>query len=227
MVQLYNADATRIHLVPSGVDLSLFRPLDPLEARKRLGLNGERVLLYVGRVEPLKGLELLVRTAAQLETCQEVRVLVVGGDPEKDQEIDRLRQLAQELNVEFDFVGRVDQKDLPIYYSAADVFVFPSYYESFGLAALESMACGTPVVATRVGGLPTVIQHGHTGYLKSWRCPEAFANTLEMILSSSGLQRSMGLAARRQAEGMGWDKVAARIARIYDSALRNSLSEPD
>lgn len=221
MVQLYDADPARINLVTPGVDLSLFRPLDPLEARKRLGLNGEKVLLYVGRVEPLKGLELLLQAAAHLETCKEVRVLVVGGDPDKDQEIDRLRHLAQDLNVErmLDFVGRVDQNDLPFYYSAADVCVFPSYYESFGLAALESMACGTPVVASRVGGLPTIIQHGHTGYLKSWRCPEAFANTLEMILSSSGLQRSMGLAARRRAECMGWDKVATKIARVYESLL--------
>lgn len=219
MVQLYAADRDHIKLVPSGVDLSLFRPLDPREARERLGLNGENVLLYVGRVEPLKGLELLVQTAAQLKSCRAVRVLVVGGDPDKDQEITRLRRLAEELQVEdiFDFVGRVDQEELPVYYSAADVCVFPSYYESFGLAALESMACGTPVVASRVGGLPTIIRHGHTGYLKSWRCPEAFANTLEMILSSSGLQRSMGRAARRHAEGMGWDKVATKIACLYQS----------
>lgn len=227
MVQLYNADAARIKLVPSGVDLSLFRPLDPVAARKQLGLNGEKVLLYVGRVEPLKGLELLVRTAAHLETCEELRVLVVGGDPNKDQEINRLRHLAQELKVDgvFDFVGRVDQKDLPLYYNAADVCVFPSYYESFGLAALESMACGTPVVASRVGGLPTIIQHGHTGYLKSWRCPEAFANTLEMILSSSGLQRSMGLAARRRAECMGWEKVATKIASVYESLVTEAFEE--
>jgi len=221
MVQLYDADAARINLVTPGVDLALFRPLNPLEARKRLGLNGEKVLLYVGRVEPLKGLELLLRAAAHLETCKEVRVLVVGGNPDKDQEIDRLRHLAQDLNVEgmLDFVGRVEQNDLPLYYSAADVCVFPSYYESFGLAALESMACGTPVVASRVGGLPSIIRHGHTGYLKSWRCPEAFANALEMILSSSGLQRSMGLAARRRAECMGWDKVATKIAKVYESLV--------
>ena len=129
----------------------------------------------------------------------------------------RNKQLAKTLNVEdvFDFVGRVDQEDLPVYYNAADVCVVPSYYESFGLAALESMACGTPVVAARVGGLSTIIQHGSTGYLKSWRCPEAFANSLEMIISSDRLQHSMGLAARRRAEGMGWDQVAGRIVRMY------------
>ena len=93
----------------------------------------------------------------------------------------------------------------------------PSYYESFGLAALESMACGTPVVAARVGGLSSIVQHGHTGYLKPWRCPEAFANSLEMIISSDRLQQSMGLAARKRAEGMGWEQVAGNIRGVYET----------
>jgi len=228
MVRLYGADAGRIVLAPCGVDLSLFRPLDQRAVRERLGLNGEKVFLYVGRLEPLKGLELLLHTAAHLETCEKVRVLVVGGGANGDGEIDRLRRLARTLGVEdlFDFVGRVDQEDLPLYYNAADVCVVPSYYESFGLAALESMACGTPVVAARVGGLPTIVQHGRTGYLKSWRCPEAFANSLEMIISSARLQQSMGLAARRRAEDMGWDQVGGRLARLYDT-LTNPLPEDD
>jgi D-inositol-3-phosphate glycosyltransferase len=219
MVRLYGADARRISLVPCGVDLSMFKPWDQQEARQRLGLNGDKVLLYVGRIESLKGLDLLLHTAAHLDTCEKVKVLVVGGDDGRQQEVERLRSLAQDLNVGdvFDFVGRVDQEQLPLYYSAADVCVVPSYYESFGLAALESMACGTPVVASRVGGLSTIVQHGRTGYLKSWRCPESFANSLEMIMSNRGLQDSMGLAARRRAEGMGWDQVAGRITGLSET----------
>jgi len=219
MVRLYDADARRISLAPCGVDLSLFRPLDQQQARKRLGLNGEKVFLYVGRLEPLKGMDLLLHTAAQMDSCDEMRVLVVGGDANGGQEVDRLKSLAKKLNVEdmFEFVGRVDQEELPLYYNAADVCVVPSYYESFGLAALESMACGTPVVAARVGGLSTIVQHGRTGFLKSWRCPEAFANSLEMIISSDRLKLSMGLAARRRAEGMGWDQVASDIRSLYES----------
>ncbi len=219
MARLYGADPKRIELVPCGVDLSRFRPLDQEESRRRLGLNGDKVFLYVGRIESLKGVDLLVHTAAHLEIPQGVRVLVVGGDDGQNQEVERLRQLAQDLDVAevVDFVGQVDQEELPVYYSAADVCVVPSFYESFGLAALESMACGTPVVASRVGGLSTIIQHGHTGYLKSWRCPEAFANSLEMITSSKSLLESMGQAARRRAEGMGWDQVASAMAAHYES----------
>ena len=227
MVRLYGADARRISLAPCGVDLSLFRPLDQQQVRKRLGLNGEKVFLYVGRLEPLKGMELLLHTAAQMDSCDEMRVLVVGGDANGGQEVDRLKSLAKKLNVEdmFDFVGRVDQEDLPLYYNAADVCVVPSYYESFGLAALESMACGTPVVAARVGGLSTIVQHGRTGFLKSWRCPEAFANSLEMIISSDRLKQSMGLAARRRAEGMGWDQVASDIRSLYESLTMEPAKE--
>ena len=217
MARLYGADAGKVSLVPCGVDLSLFRPLDQDSVRARLGLNGEKILLYVGRIEPLKGLELLVETAAQIDTAESVRVLVVGADANGDQEMDRVKQLAKERDLEdrIDFVGQVDHDELPLYYNAADVCVVPSYYESFGLVALESMACGTPVVATRVGGLSTIIHHGSTGYLQSWRCPESFANSVEMIIASDGLQQSMGEAARRRAEGMGWDNVAAMIWNEY------------
>ena len=176
MARLYGADPDRVMLAPCGVDLIKFRPLDQKEVRQRLGLNGEKVLLYVGRVEPLKGLDLLVETAAQMDSGEEeVRMMVVGGGGPGEPETDRVRRLAEERKVDgiIDFVGRVDHDDLPLYYNAADVCVVPSYYESFGLVALESMACGTPVVATRVGGLPTIVQHGHTGYLKSWRCPRS------------------------------------------------------
>ena len=226
MARLYDADPDHIELVPCGVDLARFQPLNQEESRKRLGLNGDKVLLFVGRIESLKGLDLLVRTAAQMETCQGMRVLVVGDDGGKEGEADRVRQLVQDLDMDaiFDFVGRVDQEHMPLYYSAADVCVVPSFYESFGLAALESMACGTPVVASRVGGLSTVIQHGRTGYLKSWRCPEAFANSLEMIISSKRLQNSMGIAARKRAEDLGWDQVAERMLSVYQRSPRKISS---
>ena len=222
MARLYGADPVKVMLAPCGVDLAKFRPLDQKEARRRLGLNGEKVLLYVGRVEPLKGLDLLVEAAAQMEAGEEnVRMMVVGGGGPGEPETDRIRQLAEDRQVsdQIDFVGRVDHEVLPLYYNAADVCVVPSFYESFGLVALESMACGTPVVASRVGGLPTIVHHGHTGYLKPWRCPEAFAHSVEMIISSPDLQESMGVAARRRAELMGWSNVAAMISGEYRNLI--------
>ena len=219
MVGLYDALEDHIQVVPCGVDLSLFKPLDVNEARETLGLNGEKVIVYVGRIEPIKGLDLLLRSAAIMEAREHLKVLIIGGDSNHEGELKRLRGLAEQLGIEdmLEFVGIVDQRQLPLYYNAADVCVVPSHYESFGLVALEALACGTPVVACRVGGLPTVVHHGRTGYLMSWRCPEPFADSLEVILSSKGLQRSMGVAARERAEVMGWDKVAEDILGLYSS----------
>ena len=219
MVRLYDAPGSRIEVVSCGVDLSLFKPLDMGEARKKLGLNGEKVIIYVGRIEAIKGLELLLKSAAIMELRDPLKVLVIGGDTTGETEVESLKELAGELGIErsLEFVGIVDHTLLPLYYNAADVCAVPSYYESFGLVALEALACGTPVVAARVGGLPAVVQHGRTGYLLPWRCPEPFADSLEVILSSKGLQKSMSIEARKRAEGMGWEAVAAETRRLYDS----------
>ena len=219
IARLYDVPAARVEVVPCGVDLSLFKPLDVEESRKKLGLNGEKLIVCVGRVEPIKGMELLLRTAAIMELQDPFKVLVVGGESTGEGEVVRLKGLARELGIQSvtEFVGMVDQRLLPLYYSAADVCVVPSSYESFGLVALEALACGTPVVASRVGGLPTVVQHGRTGYLLPWRCPEPFADSLEVILSSKGLRSTMSRAARRRAEGMGWEKVAQETSRLYRS----------
>ena len=221
MARLYNAPEDRISIVPCGVDLSLFRPLDMGEARRKLGLNGERLILYVGRIEPLKGLDLLCHAAAMLEPDEPFKVLIIGGDPDSEEGVSEVRSLGQGLGIadSLQFMGRIDQDALPFYYSAADVCVVPSYYESFSLVALEAMACGTPVVGFRVGGLPTVVQHGQTGYLHSWRCPEPFADSLEVLLASNGLKKSMGDAGRKRAESMGWDRVAADVLVLYEATM--------
>ena len=227
MVRLYGADRNRVSLIPCGVDLNRFRPIGRATARRELGLNGHKVMLYVGRIEPLKGADLLLHAAASLESEDGVQVLVVGSDADGSGDLERLHQLSNELQLgdTVEFVGRVPQERLALYYSAADVCVVPSFYESFGLAALESMACGTPVVATRVGGLSTIVQHGRTGYLKSWRCPEAFAQSLEMIMANEDLRDSMGRAARNRAETLSWDQVAGRLLALY-GRLGSSGNDP-
>ena len=223
LVRLYQAHPHKVWVTPPGVDLDLFRPSDKAEARRTLGLDGAKVILYVGRLEPLKGLDILLNAVALLEDDSETRLLIVGGGP-GDDELGRLKQLASDHGIQgrVTFTGAVRQTDLPDYYNAADVFVLPSHYESFGLAALEAMACGTPVVASRVGGLKTFIESGRTGYLIPWRCPEPFAHRLEMLLDSPALRDMMGKAARTKALEMSWSGVADRIGGFYSTLLDDS-----
>ena len=217
MTELYDAPRDRVKIVHCGVDTSLFRPLDAEDSRRRLGLNGEKVALYVGRIEPLKGVEFLLRIASCVDGDVPFKLLIVGGDPETEQEPRRLAEMAARLGLGdvVEFVGRVPRHTLAGYFSAADVCVVPSYYESFGLVALEAMACGAPVVATRVGGLPWVVKHGQNGYLLPWRCPERFADTLSMIFFNDSLRDSLSRAALETADAMSWDRAAGRFLKLY------------
>jgi D-inositol-3-phosphate glycosyltransferase len=223
LVRLYGTDACKINVVPAGVDLDLFKPTGRPNARDMLGIRENQVILYVGRIEPLKGIDILLRAAAFLECAADIRVLIVGGSPGNDAELDRLKELAVQLEIDdlVTFTGAVRQTELPRYYGAADIFVFPSHSESFGLAALEAMACARPVIASRVGGLKTFIDNGSTGYLVPWHCPEAFAQRLEMLLENPALKDAMGEAARAKALHMGWGKVADRTLGHYSGLLRD------
>jgi D-inositol-3-phosphate glycosyltransferase len=222
LTALYGADPERIAIVPCGVDLDLFAPMEKEFARRHLGLkDGERVILFVGRIEPLKGIDILISVAAQLHEDENFIVLIVGGDARASAEIEQLRAQAERLGVDHhvSFVGSVAHDQLPLYYNAADVCVVPSYYESFGLVAVESMACGTPVVASRVGGLTTTVQDGETGYLIPWRCPEPFAERLELLLDNDELRASFGRAGREAVERFRWANVADAVAALYESLL--------
>lgn len=224
VVRLYDALPHKIEVIPAGVNLDTFRPVDQRTAKSRVGIREQQVILYVGRIEPLKGIDVLLRAAALLEQSYDTRVMIVGGNPGNDAEMDRLQALTVELGIEeqVTFTGAIEQNRLPDYYSAADVFVLPSYSESFGLAALEAMACGTPVIVSRVGGLKTFIDGGETGYLIPWRCPESFAQRLEMLLANPNLKRTMGKAARAKALQMGWEQSADRMLEFYASLMRDT-----
>jgi D-inositol-3-phosphate glycosyltransferase len=222
LTSLYDADAGRIVTVPCGVDLDLFTPMDKEIARARLRLSErERIILFVGRIEPLKGIDILINVAAQLHEDENFCVLIVGGDARAEAEVEQLRALAARLGVDHHiaFVGAVEHDDLPLYYNAADVCVVPSYYESFGMVAVEAMACGTPVVASRVGGLASTISDGETGYLIPWRCPEPFAERLELLLDNDELRAAFGRAGREAVERYRWANVAEAVAGLYDSLL--------
>jgi D-inositol-3-phosphate glycosyltransferase len=212
----YGATGERVAVIPCGVDLQRFRPLKNADCRESLRLGEDPIVLYVGRLEPLKGIDILIQAMAQLEQTN-AQLLIVGGDDQAAAEVRQLKRLAASVGMgaRIRFVGAVDQAKLPLYYNAADVCVMPSYYESFGLVAVESMACGTPVIGSRVGGLATTIEDGETGYLIPWRCPEPFAERIDLILKNSELRRNLGRSARRSMHRFGWERVARHLAAEY------------
>jgi D-inositol-3-phosphate glycosyltransferase len=226
LTQLYGARADHIAVVPCGVNLDLFHPIEKQDARRQLGLSDDdRILLFVGRIEPLKGVDILLGAAAQLEAESDCFVLVIGGDNTARQgELAHLRHLASELGIaeQVNFMGAVDHERLPLFYSAADVCVVPSFYESFGLVALEAMACGTPVVASRVGGLAGTVRDAETGYLIPWRCPEPFAERIELLLDNEELRRAFGQAAREQVERYRWGNVAEATVSLYRELIEGA-----
>jgi glycosyltransferase involved in cell wall biosynthesis len=153
----------------------------------------------------------------------------VGGDaeepdPERTPELGRLMGIAREEGVadRVLFCGRRSRDELPKYYSAADVCVVPSYYESFGLVALEAMACGTPVVASRVGGLAGTVRDGETGYLVPWRCPEPFAERLDLLLANEELRGAFGRTAREYVEAYRWSNVADAVDALYRELIEGA-----
>ncbi len=230
IVSYYHADPTKISMIPEGVDTSVFHPLDRLLSRTVVGMGHEPQVLFVGRIQQLKGIDLLLRAFAGVVRSWDrqplPRLTIVGGgrrtstDPEAE-ELVRLQNLANSLDVGplVTFRDAVSHYELPPLYSAADVVVVPSSYESFGLVALEAMACGTPVVASRVGGLQWTIRDGETGFLVPHRTPEAFANALGIVLGDPEVRLRMSEAAVRTAGKFSWDVVANRILALYEELL--------
>ncbi len=229
----YGADTGRVSIVPCGVDLQQFHPGPRPDARRALGLGDESIILFVGRIQRIKGIDLLIRASAQLLArvrsgkLRPFRVVIVGGRPsgESDdpeaRELRRLKALAAELDVAdlLDWRGAVAHEEMCQYYQAADVTVMPSTYESFGLVAVESMACGTPVVASRVGGLQATVQDGRTGYLVPWRDPILYADRIGEILVNPALRQRLGAAARKRAAEFGWEQVASQMIDLYEELI--------
>jgi D-inositol-3-phosphate glycosyltransferase len=229
MVWLYGGDASKIAVVPCGVDLNLFQPVAQDEAKRVLGLPPERcVILFVGRIEPLKGIDTLLRAIARIAPempCwqDELAVVIIGGAAgsgieQVNAELERLAQLRSELGIEdlVTFQGAKDQDTLVYYYSAAELVVMPSHYESFGMVALEAMACGTPVVASKVGGLAYNVQDGHTGYLVPHGDDEALADKVRLLLKDKDLRHKLGQQAAQWACNFGWPVIADQIVDLYE-----------
>lgn len=225
--QIYRVPSTQVAVIPLGVDLVQFSPGDRAASRAAVGIpDDERVILAVGRIEPLKGLDVLIQSLASMSgpASEQARVTlyIIGGDDRARPELDRLATVARQHGVteRVRFLGPRPHEELPHYYRAADVVAVPSFYESFGLVAVEAMACGTPVVASRVGGLASTIVDGRTGYLIPWRCPEPFAEKFDLLFANAELRRALGAAARRRMEeSYSWSGVAERVAQLYEELI--------
>ena len=222
MIDFYEAPGDRIQVIPCGVDMDVFKPMPRDEARRELGLGDENVLLYVGRVQPLKGPELLLESVARMDLNEGLKVLIVGGDVTGDEEVTKVRRLAGELGIDHlvSFEGTVPHRRLVHYYNAADLCVVPSFYESFGLVAAEAMACGTPVVATAVGGLPETVKDGLNGSLVRDRNPEVLAEKISLLLNNVRLRGLLASRARESVAALNWPTVAGRVAGLYESVYR-------
>ena len=228
LVRLYGADPARIEIVPPGVDHAFFSPGEQRGARHALGLGTGPVLLFVGRIQPLKGADVAVRTLAELGR-DDATLVVVGGASGVEGEAEALRvhRLVDDLGLagRVHFVPPQPHHLLSTYYRAADVCLVPSRSESFGLVALEAAACGTPVVAAAVGGLRTLVDDGRTGFLVDSRDPAEYAACAAKILDDRVLAETMSAAAAARAGRYTWSTTAARLRRLYGDLTARALVE--
>jgi D-inositol-3-phosphate glycosyltransferase len=228
LAELYGAEPSRIEIVPPGVDHSVFRPSPRAGAllRERLGLGDRPLLLFVGRIQPLKGVDVALRALAALEDSSS-RLLVVGGPsgPSGASESERLARLVGELGLteRVVFLPPQPHDALADFYRAADVCVVPSRSESFGLVALEAAACGTPVVAAAVGGLRSLVDDGVTGFLVDGHEPADYATPLSILLDAPLRAAEMGEAAVARSGRYSWSITAARLRRLYGDLVARSL----
>lgn len=237
MVEYYDADPRKVTIIPLGVDLALFRPISRRDAMRAIGIElppQPHLILFVGRLDPFKGLDVLFEALCRLrelepELGRQVCLAVIGGDADEDhtrmaEQLECMDRLKSESGITdlVVFLGSRAQNTLPFYYSAADVCVVPSHYESFGLVALEAMACGVPVIASRVGGLQYTVQDGVNGFLVPPGDADALAAKLKQVLGDSEVRQRLAANARQRAEQFTWDSVAYRIIQVYEGLCQQS-----
>src|SRR4051812_8857832 len=216
--RLYGEPPGRVEIVSPGVEHAFFAPGDRTGARRAVGLGDHPVLLFVGRIQPLKGADVAVRALAALDRPDAV-LMIVGGASGLDgsTEVAKLLRLVDELDLRdrVRFVEPQAHHVLSSYYRAADVVLVPSRSESFGLVALEAAACGTPVVASAVGGLLTIVDHGRTGFLVQGRDPDVFAAYTDEVLRNERVAAELSMRAAARAKQFTWSLAAARLRRVY------------
>jgi D-inositol-3-phosphate glycosyltransferase len=236
LIRLYHADPARVASVSPGVDLATFRPGSQRQARWRLGLpQNAIVLMFAGRVQPLKAPDVLLRAAAKLvrdhrKLADKLVVAFVGGPSGAGRrDPDGLTELASALGIS----GNVrleppcPQRDLADWYRAATLVVVPSYSESFGLVAVEAQACGTPVVAAATGGLRTAVRHGVSGMLVEGHDPADYAAVIGRLVADSGQLARLSVGARQHASAFGWSVTVDQLLGVYGAAMSEVAASVD
>jgi D-inositol-3-phosphate glycosyltransferase len=234
---LYDAKPGKIRIISPGVNLRRFHPINKSLAKSAINVpEHHRLILFVGRIEPLKGIDTLLRAMALIcqqspELLSNICVSIIGGDPSpsgqaENGEMARLQALRNELGIGelVTFLGAKDQDTLQYYYSAAEMVVMPSHYESFGMVALEAMACGTPVIASEVGGLAFVVRDGATGFHVPDRDPKALADKIELLLTDDVLRMRLGRRAECWAESYGWPSIADQLVELFQEVANVRLA---
>lgn len=228
---LYQADTRKVVIIPPGVDLSHFYRIPDDEAKEFIGVPPcEKMLLFVGRIEPLKGIDTLLKALAIMrQSGLFVCLTVIGGDPvvgpeTLNGEMGRLQALREQIGLKdlVTFLGQRGQDTLPYYYSAAEAVVVPSHYESFGMVALEAMACGAPVVASQVGGLAFLVQDGVTGFTVPVDDPQAMAEKLSSLITDEAIRKRMSDNAIKLAHEYRWENIAEKVAKVYESLVNRN-----
>ena len=228
LIRFYGALPEKIGVVPCGVDLNHFCPGSKSMARNRLGLDAaDTILLYVGRFDPLKGLESLLEAMTYFSQDQRIRLMIVGGDGENTAAYRSLVSKIEKLKIKdrVKFTGRIDQPNLPAYYHAADVLVLPSHYESFGMVALEALACGRPVVSTPVGAIESLIRETQAGRIVADPAPRTLADGIQAILGDRSIPTADSI--HKSVQHYSWSKVASAIMQEYECAIQQQLFEDD
>ena len=227
LVEYYDANPNHIEVVPPGVDHALFSPGSQAGARRALKIDDRPVLLFIGRIQPLKGVDVAVQTLSKIERS-DARLWIVGGasGAEGSSEVRKVKDLIAELDLvdRVRFVTAQPHHLLSTYYRAADICLMPSRSESFGLVALEAAACGIPTVASAVGGLLTLVEHGHSGYLVESRDPADYAGWVDSILGDPVLARRLAVSAAARARTYTWSTSARQLRQLYrDITERTTL----
>jgi D-inositol-3-phosphate glycosyltransferase len=234
---LYKAPSSKISVIPPGVDTRHFYPIPKDEAKEVVGVpEDSHTILFVGRIEPLKGIDKLIQAISIIQNNGELRccphnLVIIGGEPnakseEMNAEMARLQDMVEDLGIEnfVIFLGKQDQQLLPYYYSASEIVVMPSHYESFGMVALEAMACGTPVIASQVGGLAFLVRDGETGFVVPGNDVQMLAKRIVELIKDKDLRNKLGNKSAEYAQLYAWEIISEKMIEVYNQVLEKHNS---